>query len=275
MKKIYIISIILFAFILGGCSLKPTPSIINLPTDNIENVSVDSAFIFQEQSFDFGLIKQSSGKVTHDFAFIYNGQDPIKIIGAPTSCGCTSATVRPTNLNPGDSGILTVNFNPNLHAEPQGKFFKTISLVTDPELKNSPEIKIWVTIDLDLGAQAYELKTSRNEDVSPEVESTADYQSVSAEKFNDMLQNKDFTLIDVHVPHQDPIPGTDLAVYFNELEKNGSKLPQNKNAKIVVYCRSGSMSRAAAYVLKDMGYTNVYDLVGGKNAYDEFLKIKL
>ena len=50
-------------------------------------------------------------------------------------------------------------------------------------------------------------------------------------------------------------------------------LPKDKDAKIVLYCRSGGMSRAAAYELAEEGYTNVYDLVGGKNAYDLYKEL--
>ncbi len=47
------------------------------------------------------------------------------------------------------------------------------------------------------------------------------------------------------------------------METNLAKLPQDKGAKIVLYCRSGSMSATAARVLVKQGYTNVYNLDGG------------
>jgi len=43
-----------------------------------------------------------------------------------------------------------VKFNPNLHAEPEGRFFKTVSILTDRELEKIPEVKIWTEINLDL-----------------------------------------------------------------------------------------------------------------------------
>ncbi len=275
MKKIYILAIFLLAFALAGCASQSSPtknsSSTNKNNTALEtNVKTNSGLLFKETSFDFGLIKQSAGPVSHNFAFTYTGKNPIKIVGLPTSCGCTSATMTPTNLKPGDSGILTVHFNPNLHAEPKGKFFKTVSIVTEPKLENTPEIKIWAEINLDLGPQAYELNNEHVED--GKTESVEKYKQVSAEEFNKMLQHKDFTLIDVHIPTQEHIKGTDLVIPYNEIAKYKNKLPKNKDAKIVVYCRSGGMSRAAASVLEDQGYTNIYDLIGGKNAYDNFLK---
>ena len=98
------------------------------------------------------------------------------------------------------------------------------------------------------------------------------YISITPEELTTMLAKKDFVLVDVHVPEQEHIMNTDLFIPYDKIEQNLDKLPTDKNAKIVVYCRSGSMSRTVVYQLAGKGYTNVYDLVGGKRAYDEFLK---
>jgi rhodanese-related sulfurtransferase len=42
-----------------------------------------------------------------------------------------------------------------------------------------------------------------------------------------------------------------------------TKLPKNKNAKIVVYCSLGIRSETVAHKLIQEGYTNVYNLYGG------------
>ena len=234
-----------------------------------DTVEEKLAFEFEEKSFDFGIIKQSGGKVSHDFEFVYKGEDPIKITGVPTSCACTSAKVSPTNLMPGDTGAVTIVFNPNLHAEPDGKFFKTAFLLTEPALSEEVELKMWAEIDLDLGEQAFELKSDHDD--SEEESAQTNYTPVTAERLSEMLKQKDFTFIDVHIPEQEHIAGTDLFIPYNEIEHYEDSLPKNKDAKIVVYCGSGSMSRAASYVLAEHGYTNIYDLIGGKVAYDDFI----
>ncbi|HBF66899.1 MAG TPA: hypothetical protein DDW36_00545 [Candidatus Magasanikbacteria bacterium] len=122
------------------------------------------AFSFVQTEYDFGVVQQSGGKVSQNFAFIYNGKNPIIITGVPTSCACTSAMVNKTRLAPGDSGIVTVTLNPNLHAEPEGRFYKTVSLLTEPALEIMPELKIWAEIDLDLGPDAYELQQQKHND---------------------------------------------------------------------------------------------------------------
>ncbi len=247
----------------GEKKTSPEAPVRTLPTEK-------TTFDFQEKSYDFGTIKQSGGKVSHTFSFTYNGEQPIQITGVPTSCACTSATIKPTNLKTGDTGVLTVEFNPNLHEEPDGRFFKTVSLLTDPPLDEIPEIKIWTEIDLDLGEEAFELQFHHDED-EEESHGGPQYQSITPEVFETMLQKKDFVLIDTHIPEQEHIAGTDAFIPYKTI-LNSPDLPTDKNTKIVLYCRSGSMSRAAAYQLAEEGYTQVFDLVGGKNAFDALLK---
>ena len=93
--------------------------------------------------------------------------------------------------------------------------------------------------------------------------STASYTDINAAQLNEMLQAKDFTLINVHIPYEGELPQTDDFIPYNEIEANADRLPADKGAKIVVYCRSGSMSATAAQTLVDMGYTNVYNLTAG------------
>jgi rhodanese-related sulfurtransferase len=170
-----------------------------------------------------------------------------------------------TRLNLGDTGTLTVTFNPNLHEEPEGRFFKTATLLTEPAMEDIPQATIWVDIDLDLGADAYELKSEHEEE-----ESSSSYQSITPEKLGGLLEDENVWLIDVHIPEQEHIPGTDAFIPYHRIEGDPA-LPKDKNTPIVLYCRSGGMSRAAAEALVQDGYTNVYDLAGGKNAYDAFL----
>jgi rhodanese-related sulfurtransferase len=89
------------------------------------------------------------------------------------------------------------------------------------------------------------------------------YQNASVTDLQTMLKNKDFIFVNVHIPFAGNIPNTDLSIPYDEIEQNLSQLPTDKNARIVLYCRSGRMSEIAAEKLVSLGYTNVWNLKGG------------
>jgi len=78
---------------------------------------------------------------------------------------------------------------------------------------------------------------------------------------------KDITFINVHTPYEGEIAGTDTFIEYDSLIANESKLPTDKNAVIVLYCKSGNMSTQALSTLKNMGYKNVRHLEGGMDAW--------
>jgi rhodanese-related sulfurtransferase len=91
--------------------------------------------------------------------------------------------------------------------------------------------------------------------------------NVSADQLDNMLTHKDFTLVNVKTPYMGEIDGTDLWIPYDQLKAQASKLPQDKGAKILVYCRSGVESAQAAQSLLDLGYANVWNLDGGMTAW--------
>ena len=91
------------------------------------------------------------------------------------------------------------------------------------------------------------------------------YQNITSDELNAMLKNKDFVFVNVHTPFAGNIANTDISIPYDQITvpENLSQLPDDKNAKIVLYCRSGRMSAIAAEVLVSQGYTNIWDLAGG------------
>lgn len=82
-----------------------------------------------------------------------------------------------------------------------------------------------------------------------------------------MLKEKDFLFINVHIPYEGEIEPTDLFIPYDKIEANLDKLPAEKSARIVLYCRSGSMSAIAARALVQRGYSDVWNLDGGMVAW--------
>ena len=78
-----------------------------------------------------------------------------------------------------------------------------------------------------------------------------------------------FTLIDVREDNEWAAGHAKGAVHLGKgvIERDiESGIPQ-KDAKLVLYCGSGSRSALAADALTKMGYSNVFSLAGGLNAY--------
>lgn len=92
---------------------------------------------------------------------------------------------------------------------------------------------------------------------------------ISAQELNAIMMQTDILLIDVHVPEQTHLDGTDLFAPFYKIEKYAERLPSAKDHPIYLYCKSGPMGNWAARTLLDMGYTNLYNLKGGIESWKE------
>lgn len=94
------------------------------------------------------------------------------------------------------------------------------------------------------------------------------YWHVSVSELQAMLSGDDKPLlVNTHVPFQGDIAGTDVSIPFNEIADHLDQLPDDRSEPVVLYCRSGPMSDRAATTLAGLGYTRVYSLEGGFNAW--------
>ena len=89
------------------------------------------------------------------------------------------------------------------------------------------------------------------------------YTDIDSNQLKTMLTNKNFFFINVHTPYEGEIEKTDAFIPYDQIDQNLNKLPKNKNAKIVLYCKSGRMSAIVAKRLTELGYTNVYNHILG------------
>jgi len=119
-----------------------------------------------------------------------------------------------------------------------------------------------------LAGQAAPLGITSGQQLQKQAESeTTD---ISTEALQKMLDNElEMVLIDIRTTDEVSNMGGTIDATQNAiiprgwLEFRASKVAQNKNTPIVVYCGAGIRSPLAAKTLQDMGYTNVQNYSDG------------
>ncbi|OBB24739.1 sulfurtransferase [Mycolicibacterium peregrinum] len=90
---------------------------------------------------------------------------------------------------------------------------------------------------------------------------------VSPDEFAAAIAESDRVTINVHVPFEGDIAGTDLSIPFDRITEQSDRLPADRGTPIAIYCRTGPMSATAAEALKSLGYADVVELKGGMKAW--------
>jgi phage shock protein E len=96
-------------------------------------------------------------------------------------------------------------------------------------------------------------------------EGEAVYRRLSAEEAMEMMETlEDYILLDVRTEEEylEKRIENALLIPDNKIEQEAEEKLPDKNAIILVYCRSGRRSANAANALVKMGYTGVYDFGG-------------
>ena len=99
---------------------------------------------------------------------------------------------------------------------------------------------------------------------------TADgYQQITQEEAKEMMDSQEVIILDVR--EQDEydsghIPGAVLLPVGTIDETTAAQVIPEKDATVLVYCRSGNRSKTASAALADLGYTNIYEF-GGINTW--------
>lgn len=83
---------------------------------------------FTKTEHDFGKINEADGKVTTVFEFKNDGMTPLTLTNVRASCGCTTPKWTKEPIEPGQSGAITVTYNPN--GRP-GSFTKRITVTSN------------------------------------------------------------------------------------------------------------------------------------------------
>lgn len=83
--------------------------------------------LWLSRDYDFGTIREASGKATGMVKFVNRGKKPTAIIAVRTSCGCTDADHTEGIIAPGDTAFVSFTYNPE--GRP-GRFEKTVRVYT-------------------------------------------------------------------------------------------------------------------------------------------------
>ena len=96
----------------------------------------------------------------------------------------------------------------------------------------------------------------------------AEYMNITAEEAKKIMDTEsDYIILDVRTEEefaQGHIPGAMLIPDYAIREKAETALP-DKDALILVYCRSGRRSKNAAQILAELGYSNIREFGGIMN----------
>ena len=93
---------------------------------------------FEKTEHDFGKINEADGRVTTVFNFKNEGMSPLILSNVRASCGCTTPTWTKEPVEPGQTGSITVTYNPN--GRP-GHFQKTITITSNA---TEPTTKLYI-----------------------------------------------------------------------------------------------------------------------------------
>ena len=90
---------------------------------------------------------------------------------------------------------------------------------------------------------------------------------LSPKEFAAQLEDPGAFVVNVHVPDEGGIDGTDDIIAYDRI-LGDARLPAAKGTPILLYCRTGRMSDSAGRALLDAGYARVAHLDGGMDAWE-------
>lgn len=93
---------------------------------------------FEKTTHDFGKINEADGRVTTVFTFKNEGMTPLVLSNVRASCGCTTPKWTREPIEPGQTGEITVTYNPS--GRP-GRFQKTVTVTSNA---SEPTTKLYI-----------------------------------------------------------------------------------------------------------------------------------
>lgn len=101
--------------------------------------------------------------------------------------------------------------------------------------------------------------------------STNNYKNINAKETEDLLASgDDIAVVDVRTKGEYDTGHIDRAmnIDFDDFQNNLTILDDYKEKPVLLYCKTGNRSEKAAKILKDNGFTEVYNATDGVEEHD-------
>ena len=118
--------------------MKKVFSVITLALCATMMMAQNPVITFTKTEHDFGKINEADGRVTTVFEFKNEGMAALVLSNVRASCGCTTPKWTREPVEPGQTGQITVTYNPN--GRP-GRFQKTITVTSNA---SEPTTKLYI-----------------------------------------------------------------------------------------------------------------------------------
>ena len=96
------------------------------------SAAAQARLVFEPDTWDFGTIRESDGRVSHTFTGVNRGDKPLVILDVVTSCGCTAPEFSRRPVAPGGTTQITVTYDPTNRP---GTFTKELWIYSDERKK--------------------------------------------------------------------------------------------------------------------------------------------
>ncbi|MCF0148973.1 MAG: rhodanese-like domain-containing protein [Clostridium sp.] len=97
---------------------------------------------------------------------------------------------------------------------------------------------------------------------------------ITAEEAKEEIEKGNVVILDVRTKeeYESGHIENSILIPLDEIKVEAENILNDKDKKILVYCRSGNRSATAANLLVEMGYNNIYDFCGIKDWTYEIVK---
>ena len=104
-----------------------------LTTSLAAQEKVGPKMTFDSATHNFGDVERKGGDLVKEFRFVNDGDEPLVIKKITKSCSCTTVNYSRKPVMPGQSGVISIKYEP--HKVEEGVFNRVIQIYTNASNK--------------------------------------------------------------------------------------------------------------------------------------------